>query len=47
MQDGQIDYGEFSAMMRKGTGGGVGRRTIRNTLNLGEALGLVQSEENV
>ncbi|KAK4353530.1 hypothetical protein RND71_025724 [Anisodus tanguticus] len=44
--DGQIDYGEFSAMMRKGTGGGVGRRTIRNTLNLGEALGLVQSEEN-
>ncbi|TMX03482.1 calcium-dependent protein kinase SK5 [Solanum lycopersicum] len=45
--DGQIDYGEFSAMMRKGTGGGVGRRTIRNTLNLGEALGLVQSEENV
>ncbi|KAF3620647.1 Calcium-dependent protein kinase 4 [Capsicum baccatum] len=45
--DGQIDYGEFSAMMRKGTGGGVGRRTMRNTLNLGEALGLVQSEENV
>ncbi|KAF3628630.1 Calcium-dependent protein kinase 4 [Capsicum annuum] len=45
--DGQIDYGEFSAMMRKGTGGGVGRRTMRNTLNLGEALGLVQSEENL
>ncbi|KAK4717417.1 hypothetical protein R3W88_015755 [Solanum pinnatisectum] len=45
--DGQIDYGEFSAMMRKGTGGGIGRRTIRNTLNLGEALGLVQSEENI
>ncbi|CAN4105521.1 unnamed protein product [Withania somnifera] len=43
--DGQIDYGEFSAMMRKGSGGGVGRRTMRNTLNLGEALGLVQSEE--
>ncbi|XP_060212326.1 calcium-dependent protein kinase SK5-like [Lycium barbarum] len=45
--DGQIDYGEFSAMMRKGTGGGVGRRTIRNALNLGEALGLVQRGENV
>ncbi|XP_009798725.1 calcium-dependent protein kinase SK5 [Nicotiana tabacum] len=45
--DGQIDYKEFSAMMRKGTGGGVGRRTIRNNLNLGEALGLVQSEENL
>ncbi|OIT03357.1 PREDICTED: calcium-dependent protein kinase SK5-like [Nicotiana attenuata] len=45
--DGQIDYKEFSAMMRKGTGGGVGRRTIRNNLNLGEALGLIQSEENV
>ncbi|XP_009603424.1 calcium-dependent protein kinase SK5 [Nicotiana tabacum] len=43
--DGQIDYKEFSAMMRKGTGGAVGRRTIRNNLNLGEALGLVQSEE--
>lgn len=39
MQDGQIDYGEFAAMMRKGNGG-IGRRTMRNNLNLGEALGL-------
>ncbi|KAJ4870647.1 Calcium-dependent protein kinase 12 [Raphanus sativus] len=32
--DGQIDYGEFVAMMRKGNGnGGIGRRTMRNTLN--------------
>ncbi|KAL5704190.1 non-specific serine/threonine protein kinase [Ranunculus cassubicifolius] len=30
--DGQIDYGEFAAMMRKGNGG-VGRRTMRNNLN--------------
>ncbi|XP_019149712.1 PREDICTED: calcium-dependent protein kinase SK5-like [Ipomoea nil] len=42
--DGQIDYGEFAAMMRKGNGGGaVGRKTMRNTLNLGEALGLVDN----
>ncbi|CAJ2676742.1 calcium-dependent protein kinase SK5 [Trifolium pratense] len=38
--DGQIDYGEFAAMMRKGNGG-IGRRTMRNTLNLRDALGLV------
>lgn len=39
LQDGQIDYNEFAAMMRKGNGG-VGRRTMRNSLNihLGEAL---------
>ncbi|KAK4417449.1 Calcium-dependent protein kinase SK5 [Sesamum alatum] len=37
--DGQIDYGEFAAMMRKGNGG-VGRRTMRKTINLGQALGL-------
>ncbi|KAH6833819.1 calcium-dependent protein kinase 2 [Perilla frutescens var. hirtella] len=37
--DGQIDYGEFAAMMRKGNGG-IGRRTMRKTINLGEALGL-------
>ncbi|KAK6791659.1 hypothetical protein RDI58_010740 [Solanum bulbocastanum] len=43
--DGQIDYGEFAAMMRKGNSGGVGRRTMRNTLNLGEALGIVESKE--
>ncbi|KAF3774722.1 Calcium-dependent protein kinase [Nymphaea thermarum] len=30
--DGRIDYAEFSAMMRKGTGGGVGRKTMRNSL---------------
>ncbi|XP_008781518.1 calcium-dependent protein kinase 28-like [Phoenix dactylifera] len=37
--DGQIDYSEFSAMMRKGTGG-IGRRTMRNSLNirLGDVL---------
>lgn len=36
--DGQIDYGEFAAMMRKGNGG-IGRRTMmRSNLNLGEAL---------
>lgn len=39
VQDGQIDYGEFAAMMRKGNGG-IGRRTMRTTVNLGDALGL-------
>lgn len=34
-------------MMRKGNSGGVGRRTMRKTLNLGEALGLVDSKEGV
>lgn len=42
VQDGQIDYGEFAAMMRKGNGG-VGRRTMRSTINLGEALGLAKN----
>ncbi|XVF17017.1 hypothetical protein REPUB_Repub10bG0080600 [Reevesia pubescens] len=37
--DGQIDYGEFAAMMRKGNGG-IGRRTMRRTTNLGDALGV-------
>lgn len=32
--DGTIDYGEFVAMMRKGNGGAVGRRTMRNSLNI-------------
>ncbi|KAK6125663.1 hypothetical protein DH2020_040589 [Rehmannia glutinosa] len=41
--DGQIDYGEFSAMMRKGNGG-IGRRTMRKTINLGEALGFGGTE---
>lgn len=38
--DGQIDYNEFAAMMRKGNG--IGRRTMRTSLNfnLGEALKL-------
>ncbi|KAL9238339.1 hypothetical protein vseg_012772 [Gypsophila vaccaria] len=31
--DGTIDYGEFVAMMRKGDGG-IGRRTMRSSLNL-------------
>ncbi|CAA7405251.1 unnamed protein product [Spirodela intermedia] len=37
--DGQIDYSEFAAMMRTGNGG-IGRKTMRNTLrvNLGDAL---------
>ncbi|GLT48968.1 hypothetical protein SLA2020_225550 [Shorea laevis] len=38
--DGQIDYGEFAAMMRKGNGGIGGRRTMRKTINLGDAFGL-------
>ncbi|XP_050383850.1 calcium-dependent protein kinase SK5-like [Argentina anserina] len=37
--DGQIDYGEFAAMMRKGNGG-IGRRTMTRTINLGDAFGL-------
>ncbi|CAN7101330.1 unnamed protein product, partial [Brassica rapa subsp. narinosa] len=37
--DGQIDYGEFVAMMRKGNGnGGIGRRTMRNTLSFENPL---------
>ncbi|KAL9463904.1 hypothetical protein AB3S75_001659 [Citrus x aurantiifolia] len=40
--DGQIDYEEFAAMMRKGNGG-IGRRTMRNTINLGDALGLMKN----
>ncbi|KAI7752134.1 hypothetical protein M8C21_012462 [Ambrosia artemisiifolia] len=42
--DGQIDYGEFAAMMRKGNGG-IGRRTMRSNLNLGEALGVIPPPE--
>jgi len=45
MQDGQIDYGEFTAMMRKGNGG-IGRRTMRKTLNLRDAFGLVDNGSN-
>ncbi|KAG5067133.1 Calcium-dependent protein kinase SK5 [Glycine soja] len=37
--DGQIDYGEFAAMMRKGNGG-IGRRTMRSTLNFRDTLGI-------
>ncbi|MBA0873039.1 hypothetical protein Goshw_025734 [Gossypium schwendimanii] len=37
--DGQIDYGEFAAMMRKGNGA-IGRRTMRRTINLGDAFGV-------
>ncbi|KAL9329825.1 hypothetical protein ACSQ67_004828 [Phaseolus vulgaris] len=43
--DGQIDYGEFTAMMRKGNGG-IGRRTMRKTLNLRDAFGLVDNASN-
>ncbi|CAH8320487.1 unnamed protein product [Eruca vesicaria subsp. sativa] len=31
--DGKIDYGEFVEMMQKGNAG-VGRRTMRNSLNI-------------
>ncbi|ERN08574.1 hypothetical protein AMTRI_Chr11g155370 [Amborella trichopoda] len=31
--DGRIDYSEFAAMMRRGNGG-VGRKTMRNSLNI-------------
>ena len=44
LQDGQIDYGEFAAMMRKGNGG-VGRRTMRGNFNLGEALGVAAQND--
>ena len=40
LQDGQIDYGEFAAMMRKGNGG-IGRRTMRSTLNFRDAFGII------
>ncbi|KAE9602734.1 hypothetical protein Lal_00049711 [Lupinus albus] len=43
--DGQIDYGEFAAMMRKGNGG-IGRRTMRRTLNFREAFGLLGNGSN-
>nr|VDD33092.1 unnamed protein product [Brassica oleracea] len=37
--DGQIDYGEFVAMMRKGNENvGISRRTMRNTLNFENPL---------
>ena len=45
LQDGQIDYGEFAAMMRKGNGG-IGRRTMRSTLNFRDALGLIGNGSN-
>lgn len=43
--DGKIDYGEFAAMMRMGNGG-IGRRTIRNTLDFRDALGLIGTGSN-
>jgi len=43
--DGQIDFEEFAAMMRKGNGG-IGRRTMRSKLNLGDALGLTSNLSN-
>ena len=36
-QDGQIDYGEFVTMMRKGNRGG-GRRTMRSIINWEDAV---------
>ncbi|PQQ12576.1 calcium-dependent protein kinase 11 [Prunus yedoensis var. nudiflora] len=43
--DGRIDYGEFSAMMRKGDGGFGRSRTMRNSLNfnLADAFGIKDS----
>ncbi|GLJ54236.1 hypothetical protein SUGI_1163270 [Cryptomeria japonica] len=38
--DGRIDYNEFTAMMRKGNGG-IGRKTMRNSLGLRDALRIV------
>jgi calcium-dependent protein kinase len=43
--DGQIDYGEFAAMMRKGNGG-IGRRTMTSTLNFRDALGIIGNGSN-
>ncbi|KAK8716402.1 hypothetical protein V6N13_043711 [Hibiscus sabdariffa] len=43
--DGQIDYGEFAAMMRKGNGG-IGRRTMKRPINLGDAFGLGPATES-
>jgi calcium-dependent protein kinase len=45
LQDGQIDYGEFAAMMRKGNGG-IGRRTMTSTLNFRDALGIIGNGSN-
>ncbi|XP_010674273.1 calcium-dependent protein kinase SK5 [Beta vulgaris subsp. vulgaris] len=39
--DGQIDYGEFVAMMRMGNGGG-GRRTMRSIINWEDAVDFLQ-----
>ena len=33
-QDGRIDYGEFEAMMQKGSKVGLERRTMRNSVNM-------------
>ena len=47
MQDGRIDYNEFTTMMKKGAegGAGIGSRTMRGNLNfnLAEALGTTDS----
>eukprot|EP00262_Sarcandra_glabra_P018326 TRINITY_DN6526_c0_g1_i1.p1 TRINITY_DN6526_c0_g1~~TRINITY_DN6526_c0_g1_i1.p1 ORF type:complete len:433 (-),score=93.19 TRINITY_DN6526_c0_g1_i1:288-1586(-) len=45
--DGQIDYSEFAAMMRKGNGG-IGRRTMRGNLNvnLGDAFRMTESTDH-
>ncbi|XP_074307856.1 calcium-dependent protein kinase SK5-like [Silene latifolia] len=40
--DGQIDYGEFVAMMRKADGGG-GRRTIRGGINWEDAVEILEA----
>lgn len=40
--DGQIDYGEFVAMMRKDNGL-AGRRTMRGSINWGDAVGILEA----
>lgn len=46
LQDGQIDYREFAAMMKKGNGG-MGRRTMRSQINLEDVLGLANTGSTV
>ncbi|KAB1228188.1 Calcium-dependent protein kinase SK5 [Morella rubra] len=45
-KDGQIDYREFAAMMKKGNGG-MGRRTMRSQINLEDVLGLANTGSTV
>lgn len=44
LEDGQIDYGDFAAMMRKGNGSI--ERTMRRTINLGDVFGVTVNGVN-